>query len=204
MTVALPRRRRLLLHSPTAHTPVSRLHTILLSFILLSCVTVPAEAWPWQGHPNVQGGNQEPQNGGQPGTSGGDQQTTRDTASTGRMLQAMLVTSNIDLDGVLDEEAWKLAENGTAFVQREPFQGTAATEQTFVQVVYTNDRLYIGIRALDTDPSGIIAKDMLRDGSGDGRYTGKLESDDSVIILLMTNATLSISRPTHWLPESTR
>jgi hypothetical protein len=186
MTVALPHRRRLLLHFPTAYTPVLRLHTILLSFILLSGVTLPAEAWPWQGHPNVQDEKQEPQNGGQPGTSDGDQQTTRDTTGIARMLQAMVTTGDINLDGVLDEAAWKLAENGTAFVQREPFQGTPATEQTFVQVVYTNDTLYIGIRALDTDPSGIIAKDMLRDGSGDGRYTGKLESDDSVIILLDT------------------
>ena len=178
--------RRLLLHPPTAHTPVVRLHTILLSFILFSVMTLPAEASPWQERANTQGEKQEPPNGGQPGISGRDQQTTRDTASIGRMLQAMLVTSNINLDGVLDEEAWKLAENGTAFVQREPLQGAPATEQTFVQVVYTNDTLYIGIRALDAYPSGIIAKDMVRDGSGDGRWTGKLESDDSVIILLDT------------------
>ena len=102
------------------------------------------------------------------------------------MLQAMVATSDINLDGVLDEAAWVQAERGTAFVQREPFQGAPATEQTFVQVVYTKDTLYIGIRALDADPSGIIAKDMVRDGSGDGRWTGKLESDDSVIILLDT------------------
>ena len=179
MTVALTRRRKILLHSPTAHTPVFRLPAILLSFILLSGETLPAEALPWQGHSNVQGENQEPQNGRQPAIRGGDQQSTRDTTGMARMLQAMVTTSDINLDGVLDETAWKLAENGTAFVQREPFQGTAATEQTFVQVVYTNDTLYIGIRALDTDPSGIIAKDMLRDGSGDGRYTCLLYTSPS-------------------------
>ena len=66
-------------------------------------MTLPAEASPWQERANTQGEKQEPQNGGQPGISGRDQQTTRDTASIGRMLQAMLVTSTINLDGVLDE-----------------------------------------------------------------------------------------------------
>ncbi len=106
------------------------------------------------------------------------------------MLQAMVATSDIQLDGVLDEAAWQQAESGTAFVQREPFQGEPATEPTFVQVIYTEDTLYIGIRALDSDPSGVIAKDMQRDGGGGDRggrgRGGRLGSDDAVVILLDT------------------
>ena len=88
---------------------------------------------------------------------------------------------------MLDEAAWQQAERGSAFTQREPFQGEPATEQTLVQVVYTEDTLYIGIRALDSDPSEVIAKDMQRDGSGNGGFRGsRLESDDSIVILLDT------------------
>ena len=101
----------------------------------------------------------------------------------------MVATSDIELDGILDEAAWQQAERGTAFVQREPFQGEPATEQTFVQVVYSDDTLYIGIRALDADPSGVIAKDMQRDGGGGDRGRGRggrLGSDDAIVILLDT------------------
>ncbi len=147
------------------------LRTILLASLLLSAVDLPAEARPWQ------------QGAGGPD----DRQVSRVAVGLAPTLQAMVATSDIRLDGVLDEAAWQQAERGTGFVQREPFQGEPATEQTFVQVVYTEDTLYIGIRALDSAPAGIIAKDMQRDGSSRGGFRGaRLESGDSVVILLDT------------------
>ena len=188
---------------------MARLPTILLASLLLSVVALPAAAWPWQegaagaprGTRSLQSGSHRPQSvnqgqqsgshrrhsGSQGQQSGGGQQVSRVAVGVAPILRAMFATSDIRLDGVLDEAAWQQAERGTAFVQREPFQGEPATEQTFVQVVYTDDTLYIGIRALDSDPSGVIAKDMQRDGSGRGGFRGgRLESDDSVVILLDT------------------
>lgn len=101
-------------------------------------------------------------------------------------MSALAIAGGILLDGVLDEAVWQRAERGTGFTQREPLQGQPATERTFVQVVYTEDTLYIGIRALDSDPSAVIAKDMQRDGSGGGFGGSRLESDDSVSLLLDT------------------
>ena len=101
-------------------------------------------------------------------------------------VSALAITGGVELDGVLDEDVWRQAERGTAFTQREPFQGEPATEQTFVQVLYSDDTLYIGVRALDSDPPAVIAKDMQRDGSGSGFFGSRLESDDSIVVLLDT------------------
>ena len=103
-------------------------------------------------------------------------------------MSALATNGDIELDGVLDEAAWQQAERGTAFTQREPFQGQPATEQTFVQVIYSEDTLYIGIRALDSDPSAVIAKEMQRDGGGGrgGFRGGRLGSDDAISVLLDT------------------
>jgi hypothetical protein len=123
----------------------------------------------------------------QQGDGAATQQVSRVAVGARPMMAALSITDEIELDGILDEAPWQLAERGTGFTQREPFQGEAASEQTFVQVLYTDDTLYIGIRALDSDPAAVIAKDMQRDGSGGGGFRGaRLESDDSVSILLDT------------------
>ncbi len=100
-------------------------------------------------------------------------------------MAALTIAGEITLDGRLDETVWGLAETATGFTQREPLQGEPSTERTLVYFVYTEQTLYIGVRALDSDPSAIIATEMQRDGDqsfGGGRF----ETDDSVAILLDT------------------
>jgi uncharacterized protein DUF5916/cellulose/xylan binding protein with CBM9 domain len=50
------------------------------------------------------------------------------------------------VDGRLDEPAWQQAQFARDFVQREPHEGEAATQQTEVAFVYTEDALYVGAR----------------------------------------------------------
>jgi len=153
---------------------VVRLRALSLGIVLLTAFALPLDT------SAQQSGEQDPES--------QARQISRGAVGTAPTLSAMLAASAIELDGILDEVAWQQADRGTGFVQREPFQGEAATEQTLVQVVYTEDTLYIGIRALDSDPSRIIAKEMQRDGGGGGGgYGGSiLESDDSIVILLDT------------------
>ena len=43
--------------------------------------------------------------------------------------------ARIDLDGHLDDEAWRLAEAGTGFYQHEPDRGTAPSQETVSSIV---------------------------------------------------------------------
>jgi hypothetical protein len=170
--------------------PVVRLRTAIAVASLLALVALPAAAVPWSG------GGEEPQQRGGRGprpsqgarSADGRQQVTRVAVGARPAMSALATNGDIELDGVLDEAAWQQAERGTAFTQREPFQGQPATEQTFVQVIYSEDTLYIGIRALDSDPSAVIAKEMQRDGGGGrgGFRGGRLGSDDAISVLLDT------------------
>jgi hypothetical protein len=82
------------------------------------------------------------------------------------------------INGILDDEVWKLAHPITEFYQREPNPGAPVSEKTEVFILYDDNFLYIGFRCYD-DPSKITAKEMARDIS--------LGNDDRVQIILDTH-----------------
>jgi hypothetical protein len=84
----------------------------------------------------------------------------------------------IHVDGLLGEGAWGRAAPATGFTQREPRPGEPATENTEIRILYTRQALYVGIRALDREPSAIIAGEMGLDSD--------LFRDDSVVVLIDT------------------
>lgn len=60
-----------------------------------------------------------------------------------RKLEAVRATTPPDIDGVLDEPAWKTAIPSADFVQVEPKQGEKATHQSTVRLLYDDKALYI-------------------------------------------------------------
>ena len=93
-------------------------------------------------------------------------------------LAALRIEEPIKLDGLLDEAAWQQAGVGRGFTQREPNPGQPASEETEIRVVYTDSALYVGIRALASEPEAVVGEEMQRDGA--------LFRDDSVLVLLDT------------------
>ena len=81
------------------------------------------------------------------------------------------------VDGVLDDAVWRDAAILDSFTQQEPSDGAPATERTEVHLLYDAEHLYIGVRAHDTQPSGVIATEMRRDS------TQMLEEDNFQVIL---------------------
>jgi len=69
------------------------------------------------------------------------------------------------IDGVLDDDVWNEAFLITEFVQQEPLPGAPATERTEVRVMHDGSTLFIGVRAMDSNPAGIVATEMRRDGA---------------------------------------
>ena len=98
----------------------------------------------------------------------------------------MTASEQIQLDGLLDETAWRSAPSASGFRQQEPIEGAAATERTEVKVVYNETTLYVGIMAYDSDPNAVIARVLQRDRVMTGAMFGQFQftSDDGVAILL--------------------
>src|SRR6185295_6897976 len=95
-----------------------------------------------------------------------------------KSLRAKAIAGPIALDGSLNEPQWQDVQGAGGFIQREPATGAPATEETEVRVVYTPTALYIGIRALDSQPRAVVARAMQRDAD--------VAEDDSVSIVLDT------------------
>ena len=82
---------------------------------------------------------------------------------TGNSVNALPTTSSIELDGRLNEDAWKNAERIDQFTQRELVLGEPASERTEVAILYDEENLYIGVWAYDSQPDKIVAKELRRD-----------------------------------------
>ena len=70
---------------------------------------------------------------------------------------------NIELDGLLDEAAWERAAPATGFIQRDPDNGAAATEPTEVFILYSENSMYMGVIAHDSEPDQLRGNTMERD-----------------------------------------
>jgi hypothetical protein len=79
---------------------------------------------------------------------------------------AVRITEPIQLDGVLDEPAWKLAEPATGFYQQVPDEFAPAKRPTEVRFLYTDSTLYIGAMLYDDRPNTLITNDLKREFSG--------------------------------------
>ncbi|MCH1569797.1 MAG: carbohydrate binding family 9 domain-containing protein, partial [Longimicrobiales bacterium] len=89
----------------------------------------------------------------------------------------VVAAPDISIDGRLDDLAWESAAILTGFSQYQPVEGTAASEETMVRMIVTDDALYFAIRAQDQN-GGPRATLTQRDGYG--------RSDDYVRVILDT------------------
>lgn len=64
-------------------------------------------------------------------------------------VQAVSLGGVIDLDGRLDEPAWRQAPPATGFTQSEPHEGASATQRTEVRFLIDDVAMYIGARMHD-------------------------------------------------------
>lgn len=79
-------------------------------------------------------------------------------------LESLRISSRIELDGQLDEDAWRNAPVADGFRQIEPDQGRAASQDTRVRVIYDDNFLYFGVECFDDQGAeGIRVQDLRRD-----------------------------------------
>ena len=80
-----------------------------------------------------------------------------------KVATAVEVTEKINVDGYLEEAAWKLAVPAAGFIQRRPFTGKPAPEATEVRFLYDDDNLYVGFFCFDSDSAHLTVNDMAKD-----------------------------------------
>lgn len=105
-------------------------------------------------------------------------QPARPPAGDAKAIKALRIDSPIELDGVLDEAAWSEAEGAADFVQQEPSVDQPPSERTEVRVLLDDDALYLGVVCADSEPAGIIARELRRDNA--------LANDDRFEVVLDT------------------
>ena len=101
------------------------------------------------------------------------------TDSEKRAIITKQISENkIEIDGLLNEPEWNMVLPAKDFIQRDPIQGSPATEKTEVYVIHDKENLYIGAILFDSNPDGILAYQKRRDQS--------LRTDDRFMWILDT------------------
>lgn len=85
-----------------------------------------------------------------------------------KTLQAKFISENINIDGKINEEAWKTASIASDFIMFEPDNGKPISEdkKTEVKVLYDNNAIYISAILYDNEPNKIKKELTNRDVFG--------------------------------------
>ncbi|MFP8488855.1 DUF5916 domain-containing protein [Gracilimonas sp. Q87] len=86
-------------------------------------------------------------------------------ASPSISASKLIDQSNLQLDGLVNENVWINIPIATLFTQRSPNDGAPATQRTEARILYTDSHVYIGFKAYDSAPDSIIAPLFRRDGT---------------------------------------
>ncbi|MBI2150708.1 MAG: carbohydrate binding family 9 domain-containing protein [Acidobacteria bacterium] len=87
-----------------------------------------------------------------------------------RVVHAVRASSRIALDGLLNDEPWVPAPLASEFTQRDPIEGSPATERTELRVVYDDAAIYFGVRLFDSEPQKIVRQLSRRDNYSDADF----------------------------------
>jgi hypothetical protein len=84
-----------------------------------------------------------------------------------RVAHAARRTGPIELDGKLDEEAWKAAPVETEFTQATPDEGSAPTVKTSFRILWDDEYFYLGAECEDPEPLTVTLTRRDRSIEGD-------------------------------------
>jgi hypothetical protein len=95
-----------------------------------------------------------------------------------KILKAEKVTSNVEIDGNLNQSEWAVSDSGTSFIQMEPNKGEQATENTIVLIMYDDTNLYVGFKCYVKRQGTIVSTIQVRDNLS--------KSDDLAYLIIDT------------------
>ena len=68
------------------------------------------------------------------------------------------------IDGILNDAGWDIVEWTGDYIENQPDENTAPSEQTRFKITYDKKNLYIAVRAFDSQPDSIVRRLSRRDG----------------------------------------
>lgn len=80
------------------------------------------------------------------------------------------------IDGRIGDAVWNEVDWAKDFIENEPDENTAPSEQTQFKILYDDKYLYVGIRAFDSAPDSIVQRLSRRDGFVGDRVNFVLDS----------------------------
>ena len=81
------------------------------------------------------------------------------TPTVDRRAAATRITGEVPrIDGFLNDEIWQSVPATADFLQLEPIEGAAPSEETSVQIAYDEEALYIAVRCYDKSPADIVSR----------------------------------------------
>ena len=100
-----------------------------------------------------------------PASNGSPQPARHSTASHALPSPTVVAgrrTSEITLDGRLDEPAWSGVQPATDFRQAQPKPGEPATQRTEIRLLFDEDAIYIGARMFDDQGAAGVRTQLVR------------------------------------------
>jgi hypothetical protein len=92
-------------------------------------------------------------------------------AQVKKSVEALHISTPLTIDGVLDEDVYKLARPATDFVQIQPLNGKPSKKPSDVYFFYDESAIYVGAMLTD-DPDSIFNYLTARDNNGMSDYFG--------------------------------
>ncbi len=83
-----------------------------------------------------------------------------------QVLEAIRIGESINIDGSLNEIAWKSAPVGTNFKQFDPVPDSSPSQKTEVKILYDDNAIYVGAQMFDSEPDKILKQLSERDNFG--------------------------------------
>jgi hypothetical protein len=80
-------------------------------------------------------------------------------------IRAVRLTTELTIDGKIDEAAYDGLEPISDFIQMEPSAGQPATEKTDIWLFFDQRNVYITMRAWESQPDRLVANEMRRDSN---------------------------------------
>ncbi len=68
------------------------------------------------------------------------------------------------VDGLIDDDAWRLVEWDGNYVEWSPNENTDPTQQTKIKILYDDKNLYVAFKCYDDQPDKIVSRLSRRDG----------------------------------------
>jgi len=90
-------------------------------------------------------------------------QTLAGQSDQKKQYSAVRIETPPVINGLLDDEVWNSGSWGGDFIQFEPYNGRETSQKTEFKILFDENNLYVGIKALDTSPDSIVKRLSRRD-----------------------------------------